>query len=100
MDVATFRERSKDFPKADPGVVQGMLDAAALELDPSVWGKFYDEGVFWLTLMKLSKLQVSAATRKDGEMSSYEKEFERLQLQVTAGACLVSGGGRGPLTCG
>jgi hypothetical protein len=92
------------FPEAN-GVsdilVSAMLAAAALELDPSVWGMLgqpgglmtkADQGQMYLAMHKLamSPFGQNAKMMVDGKKLGYRKtsygsEFLLLQMQVTSG---------------
>lgn len=87
ISLASFRTQFPEFNGPSDGLVQSMLDAAALEIDTSIWGKKADQGQAYLAAHKLvmspfgqnAKLQT-----KNGE-STYLGVYQKLVRQVSSG---------------
>lgn len=91
--IETFLKRFPEFEdeKADGGkntMVQ-TLAAAEAELNPDIWGNFYEEGVLYLTADKLMRCCIGEGQRDQENptaKSLYAIEFERLSKIVSMGA--------------
>jgi len=100
MDLAGFRTYSAEFINVPDAIVQGELDAAFLEIDQGVWGDMAaqpvsstaaytkaDQGHRYLAAHKLASSPFGQQARlvaKDGT-TTYLKNYQRLQLQVSSG---------------
>ncbi len=77
MDLPTFRTRAPEFATAPDGLVQAMLDEAALELTTvGDWGALYDIAHRLLASHKLWASPFGATMRLDGGGSGGDKEPE------------------------
>lgn len=102
MILADFRTQFPEFRGVADAVVQSMLSAAVLEIDPGVWGAFSsvtgtpgtkaDQGQAYLTAHKLATSpfgQNMKLVAKDGT-TTYWKTYFTLVRQVASGFRITS----------
>lgn len=97
-----FRDRFPEFDSAPRTFVEAKLAEAALQIDFTTWGARGDLGHGYLAAHLLSiaptgqhaRLQPRTAkiTQQDA-LTTYEREYRRLQLIATAGLARVVGAG-------
>lgn len=87
MNVQTFLIQFPEFAKTDINLVQSMLAAALLEIDPSVWRAKADQGQAYLAAHMLATSPFGQNVRlmaKDGT-TTYWTRYEKLRGQVASG---------------
>lgn len=87
MSYTQFLIQWPEFSGTDAALVQAHLDAAALEIDPAIWGPKADQGQGYLAAHKLALSPFGQNARlvaKDGS-TTYFKHFSRLQGMVASG---------------
>jgi hypothetical protein len=87
MLIAQFLIQFPEFAKTDFNQVQATLDAAALEIDASVWRAKADQGQAYLAAHKLALSPFGQGARlsaKDGT-TIYWTHYEKLVKQVASG---------------
>lgn len=88
--LARFPEFSDEPRQTDREVISATLKAAEQELNPTLWGELFQEGVFYLAADKLTRTAVGERFRPEGaEHSVYGLEFERLCRVITMGARVI-----------
>lgn len=86
-----FLVQFPEFDAADPGQVQAMLAAAALEIDREIWGVKADQGTMYLAAHKLALSPFGNGAQlvaEDGS-TTYQVHYDRLVKQVGIGAMTV-----------
>lgn len=86
--LSRFTEFAECQEQGDKEVISLTLKASEAELEPKVWGKLYEEGVFYLAADKLfrSRLGESLRHEETSPTSMYATEFNRLARIVSMGA--------------
>jgi len=85
--LAEFRAQYREFPATAD--VAGALARAASELDEDAWGPLYESALGLRPAAILANSPSGMNARldsEDGKTSTYQKQFEDLQLQ--ASCCL------------
>lgn len=91
MLVADFRKQFPEFINVPDVLITAMLTAAALEVDPEVWGVKADQGQAYLAAHKLALSPWGNNARlvaRDGS-TTYETHYRRLVVQVARGALVT-----------
>lgn len=90
--LARFTEFGDELEDKDKEVISQTLKAAEAELNPSIWGELFREGVFYLAADKLTRSRLGEQMRDPDEPSAksvYAIEFERLCRVVSMGARVI-----------
>jgi len=88
--LSRFPEFADDPRQGDRDVIATTLKAAEQELNPSLWGELYQEGVLYLAADKLTRTAVGERFRPEGaSLSVYGQEFERLCRVISMGARVI-----------
>lgn len=85
MNLADFRAKFPEFRSAPDPLVSKFLTDAALELNPTYWGTYFDLGHGYLTAAYLANAPNGQLARLDSDKatSTYKKAFEALRAQIT-----------------
>lgn len=86
--LARFPEFAECQEQGDKEVISLTLKASEAELEPKIWGKLYEEGVFYLAADKLFRSRLGEPLRgnETAPASMYANEFARLVRVVSMGA--------------
>lgn len=90
-DISDFRARFPEFTTVVDPIITANLGAAALEVDPTIWGAKTSEGILLLTAHKLtiSPWGQAVRTTKQGTVvmaqTQYWQEYSRLMRMVASG---------------
>ncbi len=86
--LARFPEFAECQEQGDREVITLTLKASEAELEPKIWGKLFEEGVFYLTADKLFRSRLGEPLRgnETSPASMYAHEFGRLVRVVSMGA--------------
>jgi hypothetical protein len=90
--LARFPEFSDELEDGGKEVITLTLQAAESELNTTLWGNLFEEGVFYLAADKLVRSRVGEQLRDPDEPSAksvYAIEFERLCRVVSMGARVI-----------
>jgi hypothetical protein len=90
--LARFPEFAESLEEGGREVITLTLNAAALELNPSLWGSLLEEGILYLSADKLIRSRLGEQLRDPDEpaaKSVYAIEFERLCRVVSMGARVI-----------
>ena len=92
VTVASFRAAFPEFATADnpsDALIQLKIDSAKLQINSTIWGSRYDEGVLWLTAMLLASSPFGEPSRLSIDRSHfatiYHEHFTRLRNTVAFG---------------
>ncbi len=90
MNLAAFRVQFPEFAAAPDAMVQVFLDAAALQIDATVWLTLTDQGHGFLAAHKLALSPYGQAarlspTRTAATRTTYYLHYEELRNCVTGG---------------
>lgn len=87
VTAATFKAAFPEFVNADNSVVEAKIDSAKLQINSTIWGSRYDEGIMWLTAILLSSSPFGEAARlSDDKLTTiYHETYKRLRSIVTVG---------------
>lgn len=88
MTLAQFRIQFPEFQNAPAEWVQAYLDAAALEIDPDIWGPKADQGQGYLAAHKMALSGPKMMNSKDA-VTSYEIHYKALVDQVAKGGAFA-----------
>jgi hypothetical protein len=92
MDLSTWRAQFPEFKLVADTQCQAFLNAAALEIDPDIWGDLTDQGVGYLAAHKLTMSPFGQGARlaaKDGT-TTYFTHYDGLRSAVTCAAYRVT----------
>lgn len=87
--LARFPEFKEEHDAGGKETILHTLAAAESELNPSIWGTLFNEGIFYLAADKLMRCDIGEALRDQQNptaKSSYAIEFERLSRIASMGA--------------
>ena len=90
-DITAFRARFPEFQNVVDSIIEANLLAAALEVDPGIWGQKTSEGILLLAAHKLtiSPWGQAVRTAKQGTNTMhntlYWEEYSRLMRMVASG---------------
>lgn len=92
---ASFKSDFDEFNTLDDAKIQIFLNRAALRLDESAWGKFYDEGLSWLTAYLLDAAGVASSSTGQNQSKSNlptkRKKVDGLEIEYfDAGAAKIT----------
>lgn len=88
--LARFPEFAEEPRQGDREVIASTLKAAEQELNPTLWGELFSEGILYLAADKLTRTAVGERFRPEGaETSVYGQEFERLCRVISMGARVI-----------
>jgi len=92
MLLAAWRVQFPEFDAVSGTMAQAYLDAAALEVDPAVWGNKADQGQAYLAAHKLALSPYGQAARlaakvstKGAATTTYFEHYQRLVDMVACG---------------
>lgn len=96
VSYATFVAQFPEFDEVAPAVVNAALVRAANHVAPNVWREKAQDGMMYLAADFLATSPLGMNTKllpKDGGMSTYRTQYEKMLLEV-AGGFVVAGGCR------
>jgi hypothetical protein len=87
VTVASFKASFPEFIPAGDTLIGIKIDAAKLQINSTVWGSRYSEGVMWLTAILLASSPYGEQARlsDDNSKTIYHENFNRLRNIVTVG---------------
>lgn len=87
VTAASFKTAFPEFSSADSSLVTIKIAAAELQINTTVWGSRYDEGVMWLTAILLVSSPYGEPSRlsDDKTKTIYHENYLRLRNIVTIG---------------
>lgn len=86
-DYTTFVAAFPEFAGADEPFVTAKMGEATRELDVTLWGALFDDGVYKLTAQKLAKSPYgnSAKLSTTNGRTVYDEELDRLRRFIASG---------------
>jgi hypothetical protein len=92
-DLPTFKAQFPEFvsqSSARDPFLQSFLNAAALEIDPVVWGNMTDQGIYYLAAHKLAISPSGNSAKLIPKTSGYQsttygQEWELMLSKVASG---------------
>lgn len=100
VDGDSFREAFPEFDKAPVTLIDAKLAEARLQIDAAVWLHLADLGASYLAahLIAISPfgqharlVPPNAKANREDALTTYEREYRRLQRIVTSGFRVVGG---------
>lgn len=87
VTYTSFKAAFPEFEPAENSLVTTKIAAASLQINSTVWGTRYDEGVMWLTAILLASSPYGEQSRLSDDKSKtvYHENYNRLRSIVTAG---------------
>ena len=87
VTYTSFKAAFPEFTPAEDSLVTTKIAAAQLQINSTVWGSRYDEGVMWLTAILLASSPYGEQSRLSDDKSKtvYHENYNRLRSIVTAG---------------
>lgn len=86
VSVEIFRARYPEFRDSTDGLIALLLNEAAGQISPRIWGRLYDSGVLALTAHLLSNRQAEAAGQSAGVQTVTSEKAGDVQLNYAVPA--------------